>query len=250
MGTYYDRYDYQKFWQDRYYENSSEEIALKSLLKKIDIPRKNLLDIGCGYGRNAHFYTDVWERVTLADPSRKNLAKAKIDLRKYKNIDYSLCQAESLPFVDSSFDTILCIRVLHHLPDPAPAIADFSRVLKPGGYLILEVANKLHFKALLISFFNGKWNELHSLRPIDRRTVKNITNGSIPFVNHHPQLIFNCLVKNGFSIQKVLSVSNFRSPLSKIPILNRVLILIEEVLQRPLGNYWFGPSLFILAIKI
>ncbi|MBN1182939.1 MAG: class I SAM-dependent methyltransferase [Bacteroidales bacterium] len=43
----------------------------------------------------------------------------------------------SIPEPDNSFDAIMCIEVFEHIPDPISAIKEFSRLLKPGGYLIL-----------------------------------------------------------------------------------------------------------------
>ncbi len=45
--------------------------------------------------------------------------------------------AHNLPFQDDQFERILCTEVLEHLIDPPKAIAEMSRVLKPGGLLIL-----------------------------------------------------------------------------------------------------------------
>lgn len=45
--------------------------------------------------------------------------------------------ATALPFADASFDTVLCTEVIEHVPNPAQAFAEISRVLKPGGYLLL-----------------------------------------------------------------------------------------------------------------
>ena len=47
--------------------------------------------------------------------------------------------AQRLPFVDASFDTVFCSQVLEHVPEPWLALAEFRRVLRPGGKLILSV---------------------------------------------------------------------------------------------------------------
>lgn len=45
--------------------------------------------------------------------------------------------AQNLPFTDASFPVVLCSEVLEHIPEPRKAIAEFFRVLEPGGVLIL-----------------------------------------------------------------------------------------------------------------
>jgi SAM-dependent methyltransferase len=45
--------------------------------------------------------------------------------------------AEALPFADNSFDTVVCVLSLCTIPDPAKAITEMARVLKPGGKLLL-----------------------------------------------------------------------------------------------------------------
>lgn len=53
----------------------------------------------------------------------------------------------SIPLEDHSVDAIMCTEVLEHIPDPAAAIREFSRLVKPGGYLLITApfASLTHF---------------------------------------------------------------------------------------------------------
>lgn len=249
MPAFYDQYDYRRFWQNRDYENHADRHALRTLLTRQEGPRKLLLDVGGGFGRNAKIYSPLWSKAVILDPSQKNLSQAKDFLKDEKNVSLVLGSAEKLPFPSSYFDTLICVRVFHHLPDPEETIKEFSRVLMPGGSLILEVANKVHAKAKLQAFFDGRWDSLNSLKPVDRRSQEMIKRKSISFVNHHPEFVRSLLNKYGFTIAETLSVSNFRSPLCNIPIVFHLLLLLEKLLQKPLAHFWFGPSIYFLANK-
>jgi len=54
----------------------------------------------------------------------------------YGSIDY-VCDIASIPVEDGAFDAVLCSEVIEHVPDPAAVMAEFSRILKPGGRLLL-----------------------------------------------------------------------------------------------------------------
>jgi len=53
----------------------------------------------------------------------------------------------NIPLPDNSVDAIMCTEVLEHIPDPAKAIVEFNRLIKPGGYLIITspFASLTHF---------------------------------------------------------------------------------------------------------
>lgn len=249
MSAYYDKYNYQAFWRGRRYEDNSDRMAILRLLNLAQGPRNSLLDVGGGYGRNATIYTPLWHKAVLLDPSSKNLSQAKTYLKNPKNVTFVQGKAEETSFPDSSFDTILCVRVFHHLPNPEPAVKEFSRLLRPGGHLILEVANKIHVKARLKALVGGNLNPLSSDKPLDRRSEEMVKQHYISFVNHHPETIKKLLNKYGLEIKEALSVSNFRSPLANLPIISSSLIALESAFQKPLAPFWFGPSIYFLAKK-
>lgn len=69
-----------------------------------------------------------------------------------------------IPESDSSFDAILCTEVLEHLPEPVAAIQEFSRLLKPKGWLIMTApfCSLTHFAPYhFITGFNRYWYQYH-----------------------------------------------------------------------------------------
>jgi SAM-dependent methyltransferase len=61
-----------------------------------------------------------------------------VDLKKTALVDI-LGQAESLPLADGIFDLVFCTQVLEYIYEPAAAVAEIYRVLKPGGVLVVSV---------------------------------------------------------------------------------------------------------------
>lgn len=68
----------------------------------------------------------------------------------------------AIPRPDASFDAIMCIEVLEHLPEPSKAITEFSRLLKPGGHLVITApfGSLTHFAPYhYCTGFNRYWYE-------------------------------------------------------------------------------------------
>ncbi len=102
-----------------------------------------LLDAGCGNGRHMAIASRMGVRCVGVDISRNLIKLAKINIKCYSSL-CSLCLGDviSLPFGEDVFDLVLCIAVLHHIPDDKSrinAIKEIFRVLKPGGKLLVSV---------------------------------------------------------------------------------------------------------------
>ena len=251
MSAHYDHYDYPSYWKNREYEHLSEVVALKSFLKKI--PKvKSLVDIGAGYGRLTEEYVYRAKRVILSDPSAKLLKIAREKFGERKNIEFLQTKLENLDkkVRKNSFDLIILIRVMHHIENPQEAFQIINKITKKGGFLILEYANKSHFKAIVKEFFKGNFTFPIDIFPKDIRCAKNIRKKTIPFINHHPDKIKKILEDCGFKIIEKRSVSNFRSPIIKKFFPIEFLVELEEKLQPLMQKINFGPSIFILAKKV
>jgi ubiquinone/menaquinone biosynthesis C-methylase UbiE len=99
-------------------------------------PFANALEIGAGTGYFALnlLQLGLIERATATDISRGMLARLAAGADELAlEVDTVVADAESLPFGDRSFDLVFGHAVLHHIPDLARAMAEFRRVLRPGG---------------------------------------------------------------------------------------------------------------------
>lgn len=250
MAAFYDTYDYPSYWDGREYEHGAEVIALKSFLKRI--PKvKRVLEIGAGYGRLTPTYIYRASQVLLADPSAKLLKIARRRFRT-KKVRFIQVRAENLKgrVKGKSIDLIFVVRVIHHLDNIDSVFEVVKGLLKKNGYFILEFPNKKHLKATILEFFRGNFTFPIDIFPKDLRSQKSLKKGDVPFVNYHPDVIYQKLIDRGFMILETRSVSNIRSSFLKEIIPLDLLLFIEKGLQQLLARISFGPSIFILAKKV
>lgn len=250
MPAAYDTYDYPAYWKEREYENGAEYAAIRTLLNKIPKIEK-ILDVGCGYGRLFSAYSFRAQRIILSDPSAKLLSLARKNTKDNEKVEFMQSSLENLPLKikKGSIDLIMMVRVLHHLENTKGAFTIISNLLKDNGYLILEFANKSHFKSVISEMFKGNITFPLDLSAKDIRSEKSKKAGTLPFINYHPDAILQELKDAGFTVLSKLSVSNIRSTFIKKVISTQTLLAAEKFLQQPLGYVNFGPSIFILAQK-
>jgi ubiquinone/menaquinone biosynthesis C-methylase UbiE len=95
------------------------------------------IDLGAGTGVNAELFPAAVEELVLAEPDPHMLKKLRAKLPiEGRSISAVQAPAEDLPFDDESFDTAVFTLVLCTVPDPAAALAEAARVLRPEGKLL------------------------------------------------------------------------------------------------------------------
>ncbi|KKQ45598.1 MAG: Phosphatidylethanolamine N-methyltransferase [Candidatus Woesebacteria bacterium GW2011_GWA1_37_8] len=249
MSAHYDTYDYPTYWINREYEHKSELIALSALLHKIK-KIKIVADYGAGFGRLVPSYYYRADKIILSDPSLKllNQAKKKYKSKKIKFI-HSRIENIGSKIKKNTVDLAIVVRVLHHIQNMEDAFCKIQATIKPGGYLILEFANKSHGKELLKQVIHGNLTFPLDIFSKDIRSKKNVKNNSIAFNNYHPDFIIQKLRECNFDILEKVSVSNIRLPFMKRHFPLSVLLALEKYAQIVMTPFNFGPSIFILAKK-
>jgi ubiquinone/menaquinone biosynthesis C-methylase UbiE len=101
------------------------------------------LELGAGSGANLAHYTASVSELVITEPSPHMIEHLKAELAahpvKSGSVELMQAGAESLPFADGSFDTIVATYILCTTPEPAQVLGEIHRLLKPGGrYLFLE----------------------------------------------------------------------------------------------------------------
>src|SRR5450432_3851651 len=94
-----------------------------------------LLDAACGTGRFAGFLARRGHRVIGVDSSPDMLACAR---QRVHGAEFHVAELDRLPLPDDRVDVIVCALALDHVPRLDPVLAEFARVLRPGGDLVIS----------------------------------------------------------------------------------------------------------------
>jgi SAM-dependent methyltransferase len=103
-------------------------------------PGEEILEVGCGSGYYTRELVRRGAAVTATEYTPSALAQARRNVGELA--EFRLEDAQSLGFGDESFDKVLLSEVIEHVPVPERAVAEASRVLRPGGLLVVSTPSR------------------------------------------------------------------------------------------------------------
>ncbi|HEV7399605.1 MAG TPA: class I SAM-dependent methyltransferase [Solirubrobacterales bacterium] len=117
---------------------ATEDAGLRQMRREtLGQARGRTLDIGAGTGVNAGLFPPAVSELVLVEPDPHMFKKLQVKLEgSGEGVSSIEAPAEQLPFADGSADTVVFTLVLCTVPDPAAALAEAARVLRPGGKLL------------------------------------------------------------------------------------------------------------------
>jgi SAM-dependent methyltransferase len=201
-----------------------------------------VLDFGCASGGLSLRVRELCPEVVGIDIDRPKVEYAQQLVRDQKitGVEFLAYDGGPVPLPDASFDTVFCVDVVEHLPDLPRFVADFHRLLKPGGLLLVSFgppwrhAHGKHMWAKL----PGWWT--HLLFP--RRTVMRV-GGFSPETTWEELGLFRLTVgrfertmrASGFTpLHRRYHAKSVFKPLTKVPLVREWFVAeVVGVYQKP-----------------
>lgn len=143
-------------WWDRNGEfkalHDINPVRLAYVRDRADLNGKRLLDVGCGGGLLSEALAACGARVTGIDMAEASLAVAQAHMQTSGlDIDYRRTTAETLAEEKpGSYDVVVCMELLEHVPRPASILEACARLVRPGGDVFFATVNRTWLSWLLV----------------------------------------------------------------------------------------------------
>ncbi|NJN81867.1 MAG: class I SAM-dependent methyltransferase [Caldilineaceae bacterium] len=221
------------FWegQGRDYEDAVDRVALRKLLP---MAGGRIAEIGAGFGRLADLYLG-YDQIILFDYSRTMLQDAVSRWGRDPRFVFVAGDLYNLPLVAGVLDTLVMVRVMHHLADVPRAFAQFQRVMHCESVAVLEFANKRNLKAILRKILGRQDWSPWAEEPVEFVELN---------YDFHPAWMDQQLGQAMLEPQRRLAVSHFRLPVLKQVFGPSTLVNVDRFLFEIGGFYPLSPSVF------
>jgi ubiquinone/menaquinone biosynthesis C-methylase UbiE len=228
--------------EDFYWWFKGRRKIVLSAMKGIEA--RNILDVGCGTGGNLTLFNGFVVGLDISPQA--------LELARKRNPDAVLCrgEAENLPFKDESFDLVLALDLLEHLPDDIKGLSEMYRVLKKGGNALITVPA-----------YRFLWSEHDEALHHFRRYSKGELKGKMEKVGFKVKFLSHAIVLPFFPIALFRLLQRFTRRANRKPktsliilpnILNEILyrILLGEAKLIEKGiSFPFGVSIICRGVK-
>ena len=150
---------YHKQWKNRWKVPANPR-TVSAILSTLDVKNKKILEVGSGIGRDSIYLAKLGADCYLLDYIEAPLKIAR-EIAETEKVGITIIRgdANTLPFPDSCFDLVYSQGLIEHFTEPDVLIKEQRRVLKKGGYLLVDVPQKYHIYTLIkhiLMFFN-RW---------------------------------------------------------------------------------------------
>lgn len=222
------------FWvgQGRQYEDAAERLAIQRMLPAHG---GRIAEIGAGFGRLADLYAG-YEQVILFDYSRTLLQEAVIERGHDQRFVFVAGNLYALPLASGILDSLVMVRVMHHLADVAAALQQLRRVMHRHSVGVIEFANKRNLKALVRWLLRRQaWSPLRE-EPVEFVRLN---------YDFHPAWMARQMDAAGLTVQQRYAVSHFRLGALKGRIDAETLAKVDSWLFAAGGAFPLAPSVFL-----
>lgn len=198
-----------------------------------------VLDIGCGTGDYFEILSDLTNRYVGVDFSESMIEQARSRYGGHpKKPVFQIGSAEALPYPDNEFDLICAIGFIEYFADPDAPMREITRVLKPGGTLVIQSYQIDFFRKMANTFGLEKVKTL--LRPLKHALLRRKRSSAMVDRPYSKQALDELVARHGLEIASY-RYNNFHIlPATARRLFSRAYITLSERVTKN-GSHRYNP---------
>ena len=147
------------------------KIRLGAATRYLETSQPRMLDIGCSVGATVRAADELGWQASGVD-----ISQSAVQFCRSQGLDCHKVDGTELPFTEATFDLLTNWHVIEHVPDVLETLAEWRRVLKPGGIMMLETPNSRFLKARFLGPRYRKFWPGEHLYTFDRGNLTSLLN--------------------------------------------------------------------------